>query len=121
MYFVLFVLHDTSKLDELLDAWDAAGVKGITILASTGMQRMRDQRNGLREDMPLIPRLEDFLRQDENTNRTLFTIVPDMNTADRVIQATESVVGGLNEPHSGIIAVLPVEKAVGLERRSGKA
>ena len=119
MFFVLFVMHDSSKLDAVLSAWEQAGVKGITILPSTGMVRIKNHRKALREDIPLIPRLEDFLRHTENTNRTLFTIVNTEAEADQVISATESVVGDLDLPHTGIIAVLPIYKVKGLDRLPG--
>ena len=42
MYMILFVLHDTSKEEDILDAWDSVGVTGITILPSTGLARVKN-------------------------------------------------------------------------------
>ncbi len=116
MYLILFVLHDISKEEDILHAWDAAGVTGMTILASTGLARVKEQR-GLFEDMPLIPSLEDFLANEENTNRTFFTIVEDEELADRVVNATQAITGDLNLPNTGVLAVLPVARAYGLNRK----
>lgn len=117
MQLILFVLHDVENLDRVLNAWEAVGVGGVTILPSTGLMRLRNHRAGLREDLPLIPRLEDFISQGEYTNRTLFAIVPTTEMADRVIAATENIVGDLDLPHTGILAVLPVATVKGLFRR----
>lgn len=117
MQLVLFVLHDVDKLDSVLNAWEAAGVGGVTILPSTGLMRLRNQRNGLRDDIPLIPRLEDFISHGEYTNRTIFALVPTPEMADRIIAATESIVGDLDLPHTGILAVIPVGTVKGLFRR----
>ncbi len=114
-YMVFFVLHDISRMQDLLTAWDEAGVGGITILLSTGLARYRNG-GGLREDLPLIPSLEDLLQHTENTNRTFFTIVHGEEMVDKVIAVTEAVTGDLNLPETGILAALPVARVRGLKR-----
>lgn len=119
MYMILFVLHDPEKLEPVLDAWENAGVCGVTILTSLGMASAKDAW-GLREDIPLIPRLEDFLDRVETTNRTFFTIIDqDDALVDRIIDATEAIVGDLDLPKTGILAVIPVVRAKGLHRKEG--
>lgn len=115
MIFILFVLHDTAQIDPVLEAWENAGVSGITILPSTGLRR-RKKSASLREDFPLIPSLQDMLSYDESLNRTLFTVVKDQEIADRVLAATQEVVGDLNLPNTGILVMLPVLQAYGLNR-----
>lgn len=115
MYMVMFVLHDPCNLREVLEAWDAAGVKGITIFPSTGLRRLQTL-DVLREDIPLIPSLEDLIQQEERLNRTLFTVVEGDEMVEKVVKATESVIGDLNLPNTGILTVMPVVKAYGLNR-----
>ena len=119
IYMVLFVLHDTEQLDPVLQAWEETGVGGVTILASTGLARFR-QHSVLQDDIPLIPSLEDLLMHEENTNRTLFTIVNSEEMADRVVAATQSVTGDLNHPNTGILVLLPVARAYGLDRQASE-
>ena len=114
MYMILFVLHDTNSLEAVMDSWEEAGVAGITILPSTGLGRIR-QHTALRDDLPLIPRLEDLLCHEEQLNRTLFTIVPDDATVLRVKEATEQVIGDLSNPNTGIMAVIPLAQVFGLQ------
>jgi len=100
----------------LLDAWDNAGVGGVTILLSTGMGRMK-KNFPLREDIPLIPSLNDLLQDHEQVgNHTLFTIVESMELAETVAAATAEIVGPLEDPDTGILAILPVAKVYGLRR-----
>lgn len=114
MYFLLFVLHEPEFCDEVMTAWEKSGVKGITILPSTGVNRM--SKRGLLEDMPLMPSLEDFFNSHEIGNRTLFTIVESEEIIDQVVEATENIVGKLDQPNTGIIIVLPVIKSYGLKK-----
>jgi nitrogen regulatory protein P-II 1 len=117
MYMIYFVLHDPNRLKDILEAWEKAGVNGITILLSTGLKRLK-ATDVLREDLPLIPSLEDLIQQEERTNRTLFTVVKDDEMVEKVVQATQSITGDLNNPNTGILAVLPVVKAYGLDRKT---
>ncbi len=115
MFLILFVLHDPDKLDDLLTAWEDSGVGGVTIFPSTGLRRHKT-KSALRDDLPLIPSLEDIMEHMVNFNRTLLTLVKDQEMVDRILQATESVVGNLSTPNTGIMAVLPVAQIYGLNR-----
>ena len=112
MYMVLFVLHDIACCDEILNAWEEAGAQGITILPSTGMVRLR--KAALREDRPLFPSLESLLQHEENLNRTFFTIVEDETLIDRLLEATQNVVGDLDQANTGIFTVLPLLRVHGV-------
>lgn len=116
MYMIIFVLHDPGLLHDVLNAWDAAGAKGVTILPSTGLKRLQTY-DVLREDMPLIPSIEDIMSHGEKLNRTLFTIVENDEMVDKIVEATQSVTCDLDLPNTGILTVLPVARVYGLNRR----
>lgn len=117
MQFILFVLNDPGLLDDIITAWEETGVGGITILPSTGMARIRDKA-AWRDDLPLIPSIDDFHDYVESFNRTLFTIVKSDEMVDKVIAATEKVTGDLNDPNTGILITLPVARYKGIIRNS---
>jgi hypothetical protein len=116
MKLVMFVLHDATKLHDLLAAWREAGAGGATVLLSTGMGRLQ-LGAGLREDLPLMPSPSDFYSHEEELSRTIFTLVPDQATVDRLVAATHRLVGDLDQPDTGLLAVLPVEQAAGLNKK----
>jgi nitrogen regulatory protein P-II 1 len=118
MKLILFVLHDPEKLRDLLDAWKQAGVSGATVLFSTGLGRI-DQADALREDLPLMPSLEDFLPRFERLSRTIFSMIDDEAVVEKVLAATQQVVGDLNEPDRGLLMVLPVAQVYGLRKGNG--
>ncbi len=115
MYFVLFVLHDNSKLKDLLHAWEEAGVKGATVLYSTGLGRIT-QNLGLMEDFPLFPSMGEITDRLEcmDLSRTLFSVVESDDIVQSVLEYTQKVVGNLNDPDTGVLIVLPVVQAYGL-------
>jgi len=116
MYMILLVLSDPDRLEDLLIAWEENGVQGATVLFSTGLGRIRELE-GWRDDMPLIPSLSDFYELPENMNRTIFTIVKDEAQVDAVVDATKTVIGDLDESKTGLLLVLPVVRAYGMNKR----
>ena len=116
MSMILFVLHDSEKLRDVLDAWEEAGISGATVLFNTGIGRIRENQ-ALREDLPMLPTVEDFLPVPEHLGRTLFTITDDESLIPKIVQATEGVVGDLNEPNRGIMAILPTTGIYGLRKQ----
>lgn len=117
MYFILFVLHDVSNMKDLLHAWEEAGVKGVTVIFSTGLGRIR-QNFGLMEDFPLFPTMSEILDQVENMDlsRTLFSVVESDEIVKSVLEHTQKVVGDLSKPNTGILIVLPVAQVYGLKQ-----
>ncbi len=119
-YMVLLVVDKMELCDAVMEAWRRAGVPGITLLESSGLHR----RKALRDDLGLMPSLDALMASQEYTHRTLFTVVPDEALVQRIVQATEEIVGDLNEPYTGILVVLPVLQVYGLRKRpywEGKA
>ena len=116
MYFILFVLHDISKMKKLLEAWEQAGVKGATVLFSTGLGRIR-QNYGLMEDFPLFPSMNKIIDELEemDLHRTLFSVVESDEIVKKILHQTQEIVGDLSKPNTGILIVLPVAQVYGLK------
>ena len=116
MYSMLvFVLDNPDQCQDILDAWETAGIFGITILESSGLGRIR--RAGMRDDLPLMPSLGDMFKSKETHHRTLFTILEGQEQVDAVIEATQAVVGDLEQANTGLLFVLPVSQVHGRSKR----
>ena len=57
-YLVVLILDNPDSCRDVLEAWEDSGVRGSTILESTGVNRVK--RAGLRDDIPLMPRMLDL-------------------------------------------------------------
>lgn len=112
---IVFVLDNPSLLNDVLEAWSKTGVKGITILESTGVHRVRGRAST--QDAPLMLGFSRLLRTDQVGHNTLFAVVEDMDTVERVKEATEAAVGDLRGPATGILFALPVAAAWGLPKQ----
>jgi nitrogen regulatory protein PII len=112
-HLVVLVLDNLLQFPGVLRAWEEAGAPGVTILESTGLRRVL---GAARDDLPLLPSLRDVIVGSELHHRTLFSVVEDEATVERLIAATESVVGDFGEPHSGLLFVVPVSRVLGLQK-----
>ena len=111
-YLVILVVDNVDHCPDILDAWEEAGVLGVTVLASTGLGRIR--RAGLRDDMPLMPSLQDLFEMEEVQHRTLLSVVDSQELVDRMVAVAEGVIGDLEKPHTGVLFVVPVAQVHGL-------
>jgi len=111
MFMILCVVDDPHKVNDVMKAWQAVGVPGVTVFESTGLHRI--------QKAPHIPMR--FLiggMESERGNLTLLTVVEDEAMIQRCLEAAESVIGDLNSSNSGIFTAWPLTFAKGAARRS---
>lgn len=111
MYMVMFVLDDPGLLDQALSAWDEIGLTGVTVIESTGINRLRRARQVGASFMAGINRL---ISGDLEMHYTLFAIVRGEETVQQCVIAAERVVGDLNKPNSGVLAAWPLSYIKGV-------
>lgn len=111
-HLVILVVDQIEHAPSVIEAWQTAGVSGLTIHESTGMGRALLYR----DDLPLLPSLRTLFESEENTNRTFWAVVDDNFDLDGLFDATEAILGPLDAPHTGIMLTVPVGKVRGLHR-----
>jgi len=111
MFLIVLVVNDPYHCKDLLKSWKAAGVPGATIIESLGLQRAL--KGAIRDNLPLMPTLEDIETSEESRNRTIFSVVRDQDTVNRVKAATETCLGQLNKENTGFMFVVPVSEIYG--------
>ena len=115
MFQLWLVLDNPALLSDVMKAWTDAGVRGITILESTGVHRVRSRASA--QDAPFMLGFSRLLRTDQVGHNTLFAVVRDLNIVERVVGATEKVVGDLSQPNTGVLFAVPVTAAWGLPKQ----
>ncbi len=108
MKLLVFVLNNEEHLEEVLEAYVEAGITGSTILDSQGMGRF------LTYEVPLFAGFKDFMKGNKPYNKTILSVVKDEEVVLRAKQLVDGVVGGLENPGTGIMFTLPVDWAAGL-------
>ena len=109
------VLDNPALLNDVLAAWTDVGVRGITILESTGVHRVRTRAS--QQDVPFMLGFSRLLRTDQVGHNTLFAVVPSMEIVEQLVAATEKIVGDLSQPNTGVLFAVPVAAAWGLPKQ----
>ncbi len=110
MFMIMFVLDDSSHLDQILDSWSNLGVTGATIIESTGLYRHHLKR---------IPMRYIFgeTSSEEKGNSTLFVIVENENMVHLCLNAIEQIEGDLDGANTGVFAAWPLIITKGIASR----
>ena len=112
-YLVVLVVDNPDDCGELLQAWDKqAGVRGATILESTGLGRVKQSWH--RDDLPIFPSLRDIFQAEEIRHRTIFSVVEDESQIDKLVEVSEAIIGGFDRENTGFLFVVPVLRVYGL-------
>ena len=106
MFMIMFVLDETTHLDEILDGWTKIGVTGATVVESTGLHR-RLKHLPMRYSFGSSP-------FEEEGNISVFVVVEDEIMVQRCLQAIEQVVGDLNEPKTRVFTAWPITMSKGI-------
>jgi hypothetical protein len=110
MHMIMLVLDDPNRLDEVLEAWRSAGVSGITIMETIGAYR-RETRRVTGRYLFGLPGLAESAQRAQYT---LFAVVPDGRTSELCLEASERIIGDLNEPNTGVFAAWELSSAKGV-------
>ena len=117
MYAVIFVLHNPDMLDKVLEAWQAIGISGVTIIESTGVHRRSQQKKRIPMRFQFAPLGVSF----EEGNITLMTVLRTKEILNNCVSTAESIIGDLNNPDTGIVFSWPLEFVKGVSYDSNLA
>jgi hypothetical protein len=112
-YLLIMVLDDSNRLNEVLEAWRTAGIRGTTILESTGLNRVLPRHTA----QPMFAGFSQMFGGGRVGHQTLFAIIDSLELAEAAVSATEAVIGKLTDPNTGIMFVTPVLQVWGLPKK----
>lgn len=109
MQVLFLVLNRLEKIDELLEAFNDAGIRGATVVNSTGMAHTLANTH---EDDLTFASLRAFFVGNREDNRTIFMVLSDekVSLAKKVIND----VIDLSQPDTGILFGVPVSFVEGI-------
>ena len=112
MKLVVIVLNKLDCLDKLLTAFCKNSLPGATILSSRGMAQTLEAHDELR----FIGSLRMLMNANYKENRTILMAVPD-EKVDTVVELVDKATGGLDQPDSGILFTLPIDRVEGMTHK----
>ncbi|MFA7105914.1 MAG: P-II family nitrogen regulator [Candidatus Izemoplasmatales bacterium] len=110
MKLVIYVMTRTKILEEFLQELNENGIKGATIINSTGMGRTLAKN----DDMNLFGSLKVLFENKRQESNVILMALPD-DKVKTVYKVIDTVCGNLSEPDSGVVFTVPIEDSVGLK------
>ncbi len=108
MKLVVYVMNQTKSLEEFLLELNQNGVKGATILNSTGMARKLVQT----EEWEFIGSLRSLYMNPRTESNVILIVIED-EQLKTVYSVIRKVCGDLSVPHSGIVFTVPIDDVRG--------
>jgi len=105
---LVFILNNEEYLEEVMAAYVESGVTGATIVDSEGMGRF------LTYEIPLFAGFKEFMKGNKPYNKTILSVIRDDETLNSVKELVDEIVGGLDNPGTGIMFSLPIDWVYGL-------
>ncbi|MBQ3141651.1 MAG: hypothetical protein IJC25_06790 [Clostridia bacterium] len=106
---LVLVLSNPAQQDKLLLALKNAGIKGATVIHSTGMAHAL----GNLEEDNVVSSLRAFFSTSHVENKTIFMVLKDEKIRD-VRTVITSVLGDLSKPDTGILFAFPLTLVEGI-------
>lgn len=108
MKLLVYVMNQTELLDEFLHLLKEKGIKGATILNSTGMARKLIQN----DDMEFIGSLKTLFENPRKESNVILMALKN-EQVEVVYNVIDTVCGDLSKPNSGIVFTLPIDEIKG--------
>ncbi len=113
MQLLIAVINEEDKLDQILAGLLELGVTGATIVQSEGMGRV------VSHDVPIFAGLERLASFSRPRNQTIFSVIKEEDKVDGVIALLREICGDLDDPATGIVFTIPVNRVEGLSPEFG--
>ncbi|RQD72910.1 MAG: hypothetical protein D5R97_10150 [Candidatus Syntrophonatronum acetioxidans] len=108
MKLLVLVLNETENLNDILEGFLDVGIRGATVIDSTGMGRI------LSPHVPLFGGLSYLFEGERTSNVVAFSLIEDDNKVKEALEVIKKVQGDMCKPGSGIVFTLEVDQVIGL-------
>ncbi len=110
MQLIFIIMKQLDKTDDLMIALANAGIKGATIIESSGMAKVLYKL----ESIPAVDILGHILnKENTNASQTILIAVSD-DMVDVVRKTAKDILGDLSIPNAGVIFGVPVSFSEGI-------
>ena len=110
MQVLFLVLNKIDCLEGILENFAREGIKGATVIESTGMARIL---NDVGNDVPIFGSIRMIMNEKYPFNKTIFVVIED-HQLDTAVSCIKKETGELSKPDVGIIFTIPVGYVEGI-------
>lgn len=119
MKLIILITSNAENGVEVATRWQDAGSPGVTVIKSVGLYSLQRKLQSDSIEVPLHMAssmagvMAYVLREMENTNHVLLSVVPE-ELVQTLLDEARAVMGDLLEPNHGVAFVVPLDQAIGV-------
>ncbi|QOR35652.1 hypothetical protein IMX26_02145 [Clostridium sp. 'deep sea'] len=113
MKLLVLILNKTTYLEDILHKFHDIGVKGATVLDSTGVGRTIAEHNV--SNFAIMHSLRKVIDGGRPYNKTIISVVSD-DLVEPAFKGVAEVIGDLSQPGVGIMFAVPIDNVMGLPK-----
>ena len=124
MKLIILITSNAENGVEVATRWQDAGAPGVTVVKSVGLYSLQRKLQIDSIEVPLhmassmASVMAYVLREMENTNHVLLSVVP-KELVPTLLDEARAVMGDLLEPNHGVAFVVPLDQAIGVRNPDG--
>jgi len=108
MKLLILILNKVEKLEEVFEGFLEIGITGATVVDSIGMGHI------LSEEVPIFAGLRFMFAGSKPHNKTIISAIKDEKEKP-AIEVLQKILGDLNQPGTGIVFTIPIDRVEGLK------
>ena len=113
MELLVVIINDESFLPDIISGFVEIGIKGATVIDSVGMGRI------VAHEIPIFSGLQEAFGGGLGSgahNKTILSVIESAELMEEAITMIKEICGSLDNPGTGLIFVLPVNRAAGIAK-----
>ncbi len=109
MHLLVTVVEEPEKIEPILDMLYENDITGATVIDSRGMGHM------IADHYSIFSRFSNLTgsHEGETHNNVLFTVIRTEETLERAIEIIKEVIGDLNQPNTGLLFTMRLDRVEG--------
>lgn len=128
MKLVILITAEIEHGLQIAQAWQDLGAPGVTIVRSYGLRTLQNEVERGAVELPrmtvsMASAMASVIDQVQKRGELILSVAED-ELIDDMVEAAQSVLGDMQHADSGVIFVLPIERAIGIvhhQNRSSKS
>ena len=114
---VVLITGQVEESHTVGEAWQTVGAPGVTLIEGHGLRHLQEAWKHT-EILPTTFSLQHILRENDLSSVIMFTLVDDDKLVEKLVTATEEILGDMTAPDKGVLFVLDVARALGIHNHS---
>ncbi|MHB8629375.1 MAG: hypothetical protein ACYDBJ_03030 [Aggregatilineales bacterium] len=114
---VVLITSQVEQSHTVGEAWQTLGAPGVTLIEGHGLRHLQEAWKHA-EILPNMFSLQRILRENDLSSVIVLSLLDDDTLVDRLITATEGILGDMTAPNNGVMFVIDLARVIGVHNHN---